>query len=180
MKNQVRHEVDSRLSDTKIHAIIDKLNPSLRSIETFDGKVRKREFYAMPPEDAYSIMEAIAEINGRTDKLVKKAMTAEEQQAEDQAEEIEEEHKEIKAPFRFSMCHIEPGEEVVFSNAASEFDGEVCIVVDDKQVSYEGKKWSLSALATELSHAKWGVAGPRYFKYKGEWLNDIRDRYENE
>ena len=65
------YEVDSRLSDTKIHSIIDKLNPNLRSIETFEGKERKREFYAMSPEDAYSILEAIAEINGRQDKLKK-------------------------------------------------------------------------------------------------------------
>lgn len=58
------YEVNSRLSDTKLHAIIDRLNPNLRSVETFEGKERKREFYAMTPEDAYSILEAIAEING--------------------------------------------------------------------------------------------------------------------
>ena len=41
------YEVNSRLSDMKIHKIIDKLNPNLRSIETFAGKKRVREFYAM-------------------------------------------------------------------------------------------------------------------------------------
>jgi len=35
-------------------------------------------------------------------------------------------------------------------------------------------------LATELSGSKWGVAGPRYFKNKGEWLNDIRRRVTGE
>ena len=45
------YEVSSRLSDLKIHSIIDKLNPNLRSIENFNGKQRVREFYAMPPED---------------------------------------------------------------------------------------------------------------------------------
>lgn len=174
------YEVNSRLSDKKIHAIIDKLNPNLRSIETFEGKERKREFYAMSPEDAYSILEAIAEINGRSDKLIKYAMTEEEQAAENQAEEIEDERREIKAPFRFSMCNIQPGEEIEFCNAASEFSGEICVVVDDKQVEYQGKVWSLSALATKLSKSKWGLAGPRYFKYKGECLNDIRERCEKE
>lgn len=29
---------------------------------------------------------------------------------------------------------------------------------------------------TELLQVKWQVAGPRYFKYNGEWLNDIRQR----
>ena len=36
------YEVTSRLSDLKLHSIIDKLNPNLRSIETFDGKQRIR------------------------------------------------------------------------------------------------------------------------------------------
>ena len=55
------YEVSSRLSDLQIHSIIDKLNPNLRSIESFNGKQRVREFYAMSPEDAYSILEAIAD-----------------------------------------------------------------------------------------------------------------------
>ena len=24
--------------------------------------------------------------------------------------------------------------------------------------------------------SQWALAGPRYFKYKGEWLNDLRNR----
>ena len=47
------YEVDSALSDKKLHAILDKLNPDLRSTEEVDGKKRVREFYAMPPEDVY-------------------------------------------------------------------------------------------------------------------------------
>lgn len=58
------YKVNSRLSDLKIHSIIDKLNPNLRSIYNFNGQKRVREFYAMSPEDAYSILEAIAEIHG--------------------------------------------------------------------------------------------------------------------
>ena len=61
--------VADRLSDIQIHSIIDSLNPNLRAIENFEGKKRVREFYAMSPEDAYSILEAIAEIHGCADKL---------------------------------------------------------------------------------------------------------------
>ena len=166
------YEVSSRLSDLKIHSIIDKLNPNLRSIENFNGKQRVREFYAMTPEDAYSILEAIAEIHGRTDKLKLIAMDEEQKQAEETAQEIDAEHKERLAPFRFSMCSIAPGEEIEFSN-----NPEIrCKVVDDKQVAYQGKKYSLSALAQILTGSRWPVAGPRYFKYKGELLNDIRRR----
>ena len=44
------YEVNSRLSDLKLHAIIDKLNPDLRSVDEFNGQKRVREFYAMKPE----------------------------------------------------------------------------------------------------------------------------------
>ena len=46
------YEVDSALSDKKLHSILDKLDPELRSKEEIDGKKRVREFYAMTPEDA--------------------------------------------------------------------------------------------------------------------------------
>ena len=167
------YEVQSRLSDLKVHSIIDKLNPNLRSIDNFKGQKRVREFYAMPPEDAYAILEAIAEINGQTDKLKKITMTAEEQAAEETAEEVEAEHKERLSPFAFSKCNIFPGDEVEwYADVNMKFK-----VIDDKNVEYQGNSFSLSALATLLSGSKGNVAGPRYFKYKGEWLNDIRARY---
>lgn len=173
------YEVDSRLSDVKIHSIIDKLNPNLRSIDTFEGKERKREFYAMTPEDAYSILEAIAEINGRKNKLKLITPTESEKNAEKIANDVEQESIERLTPFNFNIVKIKPGEKLVFANNASPNNGAECIVVNDKQVEYNGEKWSLSALATVLSNSKWSVAGPRYFKYKGEWLNDIRKRMED-
>ena len=82
------YEVESRLSDLKIHSIIDRLNPNLRAIETLNGKQRVREFYAMGAEDAYLILEAIAEIHGRADKLKKIPMTEEDLLQEETAKEI--------------------------------------------------------------------------------------------
>ena len=35
---------------------------------------------------------------------------------------------------------------------------------------------SLTAAAKLISGKKYSIAGPRFFKYKDEWLNDIRDR----
>ena len=57
------YDVESRLKDKDVHRLIDKLNPELRSIETFNGKPRIREFYNMSAEDAYEILSSIAEIN---------------------------------------------------------------------------------------------------------------------
>lgn len=52
------YEVDSALSDKKLHSILDKLDPELRSTEEVDGKRRIREFYAMTPEDGYLSTQA--------------------------------------------------------------------------------------------------------------------------
>ena len=83
------YETPKRLTDLSLHNLIDKLNPTLRAIDTFNGKPRKKEFYAMSAEDAYSLLEAIAEIHDRTDKLKLYAATEEEKTAEETAELVE-------------------------------------------------------------------------------------------
>lgn len=170
------YEVDSALSDKKLHSILDKLNPELRSTEEVDGKRRIREFYAMTPEDAFSILEAIAEINNYRQRLRKWKATANEQRDEALAQEINEQHQERLAPFTFSKCGINIGEQIEFCCNGSDNTGTLCVVVDDKHVSYNGETWSLTALAKYLTGVKSAIAGPKYFKYKGEWLNSIRHR----
>lgn len=170
------YEVSTRLTDMKIHDVIDKLNPNLRSIDNVNGKKRVREFYAMSKEDAYALLEAIAEINGLEKNLKLWEQTAEEKAAEEAAEEIEEQSTERAAMFSFSICNIAAGEQVEFRCPNNDHDGEMFSVVDNKHVTYNGETWSLTALAKHLMNAKWALAGPKYFKYKGEWLNDIRAR----
>lgn len=166
------YEVPSRLSDLKIHSIIDKLNPDLRSVESFNGKKRVREFYAMSPEDAYSILEAIAEIHGCGDKLKLIAMSEEEKTAEQTAQEIDTESSERLSNFSFTKCQIPVGATITYA-----YDESItCTVCGEKTVEYEGSTYSLTGLAKLLSGKKYAVAGPRFFKYKGEWLNDIRQR----
>ena len=76
------YEVSDRLSDIQIHNIIDSLNPNLRVIETFEGKKRVREFYAMSAEDAYKLLEGIARINGLTKNLKRHTPSLSEKQDE--------------------------------------------------------------------------------------------------
>lgn len=173
------YEVDSALSDKKLHSILDKLNPDLRSMEEIDGRQRIREFYAMTPEDAYSILEAIAEINGYKHRLKKWKATATEQRDEALAQEINEQHQERLSPFAFSKCEIQVGEKIEFSCMGNPHSGELCEVVDDKHVKYNDEIWSLTGLAKYLTGVKSAIGGPRYFKYKGEWLVDIRHRLGN-
>lgn len=170
------YEVSARLTDMKIHDVIDKLNPNLRSIDNVDGKKRVREFYAMSKEDAYSLLEAIAEINGLEKNLKLWSQTAKEKAEEEVAEAVEEERNERAATFNFVMCQIAIGEQVEFCCPSNAHNGELFTVVDNRHVSYNGESWSMTALAKELLNQRWALAGPKYFKYKGEWLNDIRDR----
>ena len=166
------YEVQSRLQDQKLHRIIDTLNPTLRAAENFNGRERKKEFYAISKEDAYSILYAIAEINGLTDKIKLWEMNDMERQDEIEAEKIEAEHVEKLAPFQFSMCGIEPGEKITWC-----YDETLDItVLSDKKVQYNGVPYSLSGLAAHLlgKSSSVGICGPSYFRYDGEILSELR------
>lgn len=84
------YRVNRKLTDLALHRIIDKLNPDLRAIENVDGKQRKREFYEMTKEDAYAILEGIAQIHGLEHNLVLVGRTEKDIVEEQIAREIEE------------------------------------------------------------------------------------------
>ena len=178
------YEVSSRLSDKKVHSIIDRLNPTLRSVDNLNGQRRVREFYEMKPEEAYSILEAIAEINGCEDKLklYKPDDAIPEQKANvskpDKPDILDSTHTRSE-PFRFSMCGIKSGETIDFWRTANQPTGISCKVVDDKHVEYDGKIYSLTALAKLLVPTNNPIRGTAYFKYKGRWLNDLRSENDN-
>lgn len=79
--------VPQRLTDKKLHELIDMINPDLRAIEEFDGKRRTREFYNMTSEKAYKILQAIAQINGLEDNLHKVKPSERDLEEEETAEE---------------------------------------------------------------------------------------------
>ena len=163
------YEVESELTDKEFHKLIDVLNPELRTIETFDGKERVKEFYAMSAEDAFSLLECIAKISGTTDAL--KRMTPEGHEVIDEQIAAEVRETARKGPFRFSACGIQIGAKINYINDPSI----VAIVVDDRHIEYKGQTISLSSLAQQLLGSKWQVQGPTYFAYNGKRLTDLRD-----
>ncbi len=163
------YEVESNLTDKELHKLIDALNPDLRTVETFDGKQRVKEFYAMSAEDAYQLLECIAKISGTQDRL--KRMTPEGHEILD--EQIAEENREIarRGPFRFSECGIPFGSELLFAD-----DPTIKVtVVDDRHIQYKGQETSLSRLAQDIKGFDHPVQGTLWFTYKGKRLVDIRD-----
>lgn len=101
------YKVENRLSDKKVHELIDGLNPALRSVENINGKERKREFYAMPKEQAYSILKSIATINNLEKNLVLVEPTKEELEDEEEASEIE------NTPLSFEQFYINKNKNLI-------------------------------------------------------------------
>lgn len=166
------YEVENALTDRKLHELIDNINPTLRARETFCGKKRVKEFYAMQAEDAYRLLECIAKISGTESRLKRVKPEGHEIEDEKQAEEDIETMR--RGVFRFSMCGIKPGEKVAFVKDASK----QAEVVDDRHVRYGKETMSLSMLAKQLTGLKHELQGPIYFTYKGELLDDLRKRLE--
>lgn len=167
------YEVSRALTDKELHKLIDMLNPDLRTIENFDGKERVKEFYAMSPEDAYSLLECIAKISGTQNML--KRLTPEGHEILDEkiAQEVKQTSK--RGPFRFSTCKIPIGSTLKLID--DQISAEVT-VVDDRHVEYNGETTSLSALAKQLKNFDHQVQGTLWFSYNGERLTDIRDKID--
>lgn len=111
------YEAESNLTDLVLHDLIDKLNPDLRSIENFDGKERKREFYAISPEDAYSLLECIAKISGTEDRLKKMPPEGHEILDEETVMEVLKEAK--RGRFKFGKYGITVGAVIKYINDPS-------------------------------------------------------------
>ena len=164
------YDVSSRLSDLKIHEIIDRLNPDLRSIESFEGRKRVREFYAMSPEDAFELLRAIAEINGMENKLKLVTPNKEEKQAEKLAEEISSRNEN----FSFVKCNIPVGAELEYIH-----DTNIkCYVVDDRKIKYNGQIMYLTGLAKLLLNTTKAINGTLHFQYKGKPLAEYYNMYQ--
>lgn len=166
------YEVKSALTDMELHKLIDNLNPDLRTIETFDGKKRVKEFYAMSPEDAYSILESIAKISGTIDCLKRLTPEGHEILDDEIANDVKENAR--RGPFRFSEVGIKIGEKIVYIEDTSIQP----IVVDDRHIEWNNQTTSLSALAQQLKNFNHAVQGTLWFTYKGVKLTDLRDQME--
>lgn len=166
------YEVKSALTDMELHKLIDNLNPDLRTIETFDGKKRVKEFYAMSPEDAYSILESIAKISGTIDCLKRLTPEGHEILDDEIANDVKENAR--RGPFCFSEVGIKVGEKIVYIEDTSIQP----IVVDDRHIEWNNQTTSLSALAQQLKNFNHAVQGTLWFTYKGVKLTDLRDQME--
>lgn len=142
------YKVTRRLTDMKLHQMIDKLNPNLRSIEEFDGKTRKREFYNMSAADAYSILETIAQITGSEDNLVLNEPSLKEMKDEEEAEEIRTKRTSLpKLEWMLEQGLVHIGDRICVISHPSE----VATIIDGKHVKYRGETMSLNVYGCKVT-----------------------------
>lgn len=144
------YKVPRRLTDMKLHQMIDKLNPNLRSIEEFDGKTRKREFYNMSPADAYSILETIAQITGSEDSLVLNEPSTKEMKDEEEAEEIRTNKSHTNLPkldWMIKQGLIKPGDKICVISHPKE----TATIIDGKHVEYKGETMSANVFGCKVT-----------------------------
>ena len=125
----------------------------------------KREFFQIAPERVVSALK-LAEINNITPQK-EYVETKEDQLALHEA-------RTRRSIFRFSIVDIPAGSELLFSRDESK----KAIVVDDRNIEFNGKKTSLSTSAQEILGYEYGVAGTDYWMYEGETLDERRRRFE--
>lgn len=168
------YEVEHVLADKQIHKLLDSLNPDLRSVDTFAGKERVREFYAISAEEAYSLLECIAVISGTQDRLKKTTPTGEALEDEAVAKELEEISCARRENFNFAKCGIPVGAKIHFIDRPDI----VATVLDERYIESEGQRYSLTGKAKEVLQTKRTLNGPSYWVYEGTVLSELRAQRE--
>ena len=133
----------------------------------------------MSKEDAYAILEAIAEIHGYADRLTLWEMDEAQKRAEEEAQEIVTERRKRADNFTFSEFQIPIGAVLEYAD-----DPNVkCTVVDDRRIMYRGEIMYITPLVKMISGKEYITKGPKYlvehFTYKGALLWTIDGRTED-
>ena len=126
----------------------------------------------MSAEDAYDILEAIAEIHEYGDRLIKWDLTPEDKKAEAVAEEVFQERHERMANFSFSDINIPIGAELEYvSNQDIK-----CTVIDTRRIEYMGQSMYITPFVKLQSGKNNLTQGPKWllehFMYNNILLKD--------
>ena len=170
------YKVNARLTDLKLHDMIDIINPNLRAIDEFDGKKRVREFYAMDAHDAYSILEAIAELHGLKNNLVLVEPSAKEQENEEEAQAIRTKRTVTQLPkmdWLIEQGVVNIGDEIYVVN----YPEEKAQIIDSENVNYKGKEMSFNQFGLKVTGWK-SIQCYAWMKIVGkdELLSELREK----
>lgn len=130
-----------------------------------------REFFALNPESAVSALRisGCKEITEMTDEMI-----------DIDGNMIKEKDVFAKRREKFSFDKVGISTGTVLSFTRD--NNKTCTVVDNKNVEYEGTRYSLSGLGKQLMNElgyDWDtVCGPDFFEYNGKSLSQIRNEFE--
>ena len=164
-----------------------------KQIDRFtDLRIRQnREFFNVEPQIALDIFKDLAKVIDDAEIILykdgkpfnsKESSDSTDVNVSDEIKAAEEpmEKRKIRSHFKFSMCGIKIGEEIVFNPT-----GLVVKVASDDSIEYEGRIYKLSPFVgtfipdeKRCPSDKYG--GPMFFSYKGKTLYKLRIEKENE
>jgi hypothetical protein len=149
--------------EKNIQSIIDLIDPKLRAIEVKEnGKTKEKEFYRMAPDHAFAIFKQFAQVRGDEDFLELISPTSEDIK-------IETLLKGRRPNLNFYEFGLKDSYELVLKQ-----DPKIVVkIVSGKQVEYEGKHYSLTALTRKLLGWQTDRKPTPYWLYKGKSLSDI-------
>jgi len=140
----------------------------------------RREFFRINPEGVVAAMKLTQGQPIAIDEPLGSSPDAEISQVDLAAQQrARQRENKRQSTFSFPNAGIKPGETLVFSRD----DSITAEVLDNKKIQFEGKEVSLSGAARIIleREGRYGaVAGPLYWKYKGETLREIHERNEAE
>lgn len=148
-----------------VHKTIDRLT---------DLRIRQnREFFNVPPEQAYDILKDIATTLDDAVLWCK----------DDKEENVRNDSQPRKKPrenFKFSLANVPIGAEIVFVPTGIKVK-----VASDNTIEYENRIYKLSPfvgtfMPEDKRNNSGAYQGPLYFSYNGELLTDRRMKYEND
>jgi hypothetical protein len=124
---------------------------------------KSREFFEIDLASA----EALLRLVGKRDVTPEIAHSSDVDAQDRQASEV---YKKKRPVLTFKMMGIEPGSELVFTQ-----DEKIKVeVISERQVSYEGKNYYLSAITQDLLGLNITRPSP-YWKYEDRILRDIQE-----
>lgn len=161
-----------------VHKTIDRLS---------DLRIRQnREFFNVAPQVALDIFRDIATTIDDAEVIVyengrpKTNNTVVDEEDTREEEGTVNKNRKIRSPFKFSMCGIKVGEEIVFDPTGIKVK-----VASNDTIEYEGRIYKLSPfvgtfMPDDKRYPSNKYGGPHFFSYNGKVLDKIRKEREVE
>ena len=131
----------------------------------------RREFFSIQPEQAVTILKLLA-IEDVTPSI-QEAVTDVDADAKASLERFKENEFVRRRAMRFTDIGIQPGTVLTYT------DGDAtCVVLNERQVTYQGDTYSLSGLAQTLMQYPRSVRGSLYFTLNGKRLSEMYDELD--